>query len=90
MGNPIENPYYNIFIIFICGVIFWVASINSIKFSAQTGVFVYIYLPLISAAMVMVLYLLSRLLIKRYSWIITLVGGLALLTAGIATYFNYL
>jgi len=88
MSRSIDNPYYNIFIIFICGVICWIASINSIRLSADFGAFVFIYLPLIFTTTIILIYLLSRLLLKNSSWIVTIIGGLLLLLIGILTYFG--
>lgn len=90
MNSGLDNPYNNIFIIFLCGVICWVASINSIKIGNGMGALAYIYLPLILTVVLMTIYLVSRLITKKKNWIITLISGLLLIVIGVITYFEFI
>ncbi len=90
MKSAKDNPYYNIFIIFICGVICWIASINSIKIGNGVDTLTYIYFPLIITLILITIYLISRLFTKQKNWVITIIGGLFLLFLGAKTYYDFI
>lgn len=85
--NYLNKPSWNYLALLIVVLISTLlVALGDYSDSAGASVYVMVWVPLICGILTALLYGISRLLIKRYNWIITLLGILFLLNASIQFY----